>query len=115
MKAVTERELLDRLEWLERLAGRKMEGEPVVVFLHTPFCGTCAAARKMLHIVEHILPDVEILQADVNFLPAVVNRYQIRSVPALMTAGSTPNKEPEVLYRMGSVEDILNFVRRVKP
>lgn len=114
MKAVTERELLDRLEWLERLAGRKMEGEPVVVFFHTPLCGTCAAARKMIQIVEHIMPEVEILEADVNFLPTVVNRYRIRSVPALMTAGSTPCKEPEVLYRMGSVEDMLNFVRSVK-
>lgn len=115
MKAVSEQELLNRLEWQQRLAGRKIEGEPIVVFLYTPLCGTCAAARRMLDVAEHMLPDTTILEADVNFLPRLVERYRIRSVPALMIDRGMPGKEPDVLYRMGSVQDILNFVRSVAP
>lgn len=31
-------------------------GEPLVVFLHTPLCGTCKAARRMLEVAAHLLP-----------------------------------------------------------
>ncbi len=115
MIEVTQRELTERLEWQERLTKRDANADPVIVFLHTPFCGTCAAARKMINIVEHVVPDVQLLEADVNFLPDIVERYQIRSVPALLAIQSSPLVAPEVLYRMGSVQDIVSFVRSVKP
>ena len=92
-----------------------MEADPVIVFLHTPLCGTCAAARKMIEIVEHVVPDMKLLEADVNFLPGIVERYQIRSVPALLAVQSSAGAVPAVLYRMGSVQDIASFVRSVKP
>ena len=79
MIEVTRRELTERLEWHERLTKRDAKADPVIVFLHTPFCGTCAAARKMINIVEHVVPDVRLLEADVNFLPDIVERYQIRA------------------------------------
>ncbi|ANA82198.1 thioredoxin [Paenibacillus glucanolyticus] len=115
MIEVTQRELVERLEWQERMAKRDMEADPVIVFLHTPLCGTCAAARKMIEIVEHVVPDMKLLEADVNFLPGIVERYQIRSVPALLAVQSSAGAVPAVLYRMGSVQDIASFVRSVKP
>ncbi|ETT58144.1 thioredoxin family protein [Paenibacillus sp. FSL H8-0457] len=115
MIEVTQRELLERLEWQERLMKRDAKADPVIVFLHTPLCGTCAAARKMLDVVEFVVPDVQLLAADVNFLPGIVERYQIRSVPALLAIPSSPGANAEVLYRMGSVQDIVSFVRSVKP
>jgi len=115
MIEVTQRELLERLEWQERMMKRDAKEDPVIVFLHTPLCGTCAAARKMLDVVEFVVPDVQLLAADVNFLPGIVERYQIRSVPALLAIPSSPGANPEVLYRMGSVQDIVSFVRSVKP
>lgn len=114
MNEVTERELMERLEWQERLAKRNVKADPLVVFLHTPLCGTCTAARKMIDIVEYMEPDMNLLSADVNFLPNIVERYQIRSVPALLVVPSTPHNVPQVLYRMGSVQDITNFIRSAK-
>lgn len=113
MIAVTERELFERLEWQERLIQRDKEPSPVIVFLYTPLCGTCGAARKMLDVTELLLPEGTLLEADVNFLPAVVQQYQIRSVPALLAVTGLPEEPPRMLYRMGSVQDILNFVRGV--
>ncbi|UNK20848.1 thioredoxin family protein [Paenibacillus sp. N3/727] len=113
MISVTERELIERLAWQERLVQRDKKTSPVIVFLYTPLCGTCGAARKMLDVTEQLLPEGTLLEADVNFLPVLVQQYQIRSVPALLAISGTPDKPPQVLYRMGSVQDILNFVRGV--
>ncbi|MEK3735403.1 thioredoxin family protein [Paenibacillus sp. FSL M8-0334] len=111
MIAVTERELLERIEWQERLAGRDSEAaSPLIVFLYTPLCGTCSAARRMLEVVEQLLPDAAVLEADVNFMPNVVDKYRVRSVPGLM-AVSGRLEQPQFLYRMGSVQDILSFIK----
>ncbi|KOP68787.1 thiol-disulfide isomerase [Bacillus sp. FJAT-18019] len=114
MIEVTQRELMERIEWQERMANRNMKADPLIVFLHTPLCGTCAAARKMIDIVEHIEQDMNLLSADVNFLPSIVERFQIRSVPALLVVPSKPRSVPQVLYRMGSVQDIITFLRSAK-
>lgn len=113
MIVVTERELIERLEWQERLAQRDTQASPIIVFLYTPLCGTCGAARKMLDVAEQLLPEDTLLEADVNFIPSVVQRYQIRSVPALLAVSGRPEQPPQMLYRMGSVQDILNFIRGV--
>lgn len=113
MISVTERELMERLAWQKRLVQRDTQTSPVIVFFHTPLCGTCVAARKMLDVAEKLLPEGMILEADVNFMPEIVQQYQIRSVPALLAVAGTPDDSPQVLYRMGSVQDILSFARGV--
>lgn len=111
MIAVTERELLDRIDWQERLASRDPRAaHPLIVFLYTPLCGTCSAARRMLEVAEQLLPETAILEADVNFMPNMVEKYKIRSVPGLL-AVSGRLEQPQFLYRMGSVQDILAFIK----
>lgn len=113
MIAVTERELIERLEWQERLLQRDKYASPMIIFLYTPLCGTCGAARKMLDVSEQLLPEGTLLEADVNFLPTMVQKYQVRSVPALLAVTGKSEDPPQLLYRMGSVQDILTFIRGV--
>lgn len=44
---------MNQPELLELLATK---GEPLVLFLYTPLCGTCKAARRMIEVAEHLLP-----------------------------------------------------------
>ncbi|MBW4080433.1 thioredoxin domain-containing protein [Paenibacillus sp. S150] len=105
MKEMDQRELLEVLE---------REGEPLAVFLYTPLCGTCKAARRMLEVAEHLLPEKLLLAAgNVNMLPVLVNSYQISSVPALLVAPADRSKAPAVYYSMGSVERVLDYIRSV--
>lgn len=113
MIEVDQRELLERIAWQKRLLERDNRAEPVIVYLYTPLCGTCAAARKMLDVAKLLLPEEILLQGDVNFLPEIVRRYQIRSVPALLAVTGRPQEPFRVLYRMGSVQEILKFVKGV--
>ena len=113
MIAVNERELYERIGWSERLSSKGQPAAPVIVFLHTPLCGTCNAARKMLEVAELLLSEVDLLESDVNFTPSLVQQYQIRSVPALFVYPGRSGDTPEILYSMGSVQDILKFIRGV--
>jgi thioredoxin-like negative regulator of GroEL len=99
-------------EELLELLGRA--GEPLVVFLYTPLCGTCKAARRMLEVARHLLPPgLLIAEGNVNMLPGLVDTYRISSVPALLVVPADRSAEPEILYSMGSVERMLEYIRRV--
>lgn len=104
MRHLNEEELLKEL-WTK--------GAPLAVFLYTPFCGTCKAARRMLEVAEHLLPEGIIADADVNMLPKIVQQYQIRSVPALLVAKADRSSMPSIRYSMGSVEELLQDIRGV--
>ncbi|MCJ8012542.1 thioredoxin family protein [Paenibacillus sp. KQZ6P-2] len=104
MRSLDEQQLLEEL-W--------SKGKPLAVFLHTPFCGTCKVARRMLKVTEHMLPEGILAEADVNMLPKVVEQYKIRSVPALLLADPERSGKPEIVYSMGSVADLLAQIRGV--
>ncbi|MDR0270872.1 thioredoxin family protein [Paenibacillus sp.] len=104
MKPLTEKQLLEEL-W--------SKGKPLAVFLHTPFCGTCKVAQRMLEVAEHLLPEGLLAEADVNMLPIVVEQYKIRSVPALLLADAERSGKPDIKYSMGSVEELLAQIRGV--
>ncbi|MNB95257.1 Thioredoxin C-1 [compost metagenome] len=104
-KSLNEQELMEAL---------LQSGEPLVVFLHTPLCGTCKAARRMLEVASHLLPaELVIAESNVNMLPGLVSRYRISSVPALLVARADRSVEPEIYYSMGSVERMLEYIRSV--
>ncbi|MCE3201319.1 thioredoxin family protein [Paenibacillus sonchi] len=105
MKEMNQQELLEALE---------RKGEPLVVFFYTPLCGTCKAARRMLEVAEHLLPEELLIAAgNVNMLPMLVNTYRISSVPALLVAPADQSKAPHIYYSMGSVERVLDYIRSV--
>lgn len=54
------------------------------VFIHSPFCGTCQLASRMLEIVEVTNPKLEIASVNVGSIPLWVSALQIVSVPCLL-------------------------------
>ncbi len=78
------------------------------LFVYTPFCGTCAAARKMLDILKVMRPELPLYAANVNFLPKLVQAWEISSVPCLLRLRG---KEPAVrLYAMQSIDHLFRFL-----
>ncbi|MBB6021483.1 thioredoxin-like negative regulator of GroEL [Paenibacillus sp. JGP012] len=88
------------------------EGVPQAVFIYTPLCGTCAAARRMLEVTEHMLPDNILYEMNIHDIPELVQQFQISSVPALMLFNGEMDV-PSMVYRMNSVEHLLNEIRKV--
>ncbi|WP_145410313.1 thioredoxin family protein [Paenibacillus xylanexedens] len=87
------------------------EGMPQAVFIYTPLCGTCAAARRMLEIAEHLLPADILFEMNIHDIPELVQQFQISSVPAIMIFDGQQDV-PKMVYRMNSVEHLLNEIRK---
>jgi thioredoxin-like negative regulator of GroEL len=98
-------------EWTEQelLAHAKWAAHPFAVFLYTPLCGTCKLAQRMLDIILTMEPDLPIFKSNVNFLPKVVQDWQISSIPCIVILKAGQDKK---LYSMKSVDDLY---RELKP
>ncbi|MFC5531898.1 thioredoxin family protein [Cohnella yongneupensis] len=84
------------------------EPGPLAVFVHTPLCGTCGLAKRMLEVVEKIRPDFRIYMANLNLLPGIAQAFRIESVPCLLMKNR--NGEWTKQYRFASVTDIVERI-----
>jgi thiol-disulfide isomerase/thioredoxin len=100
------------IEWTEgQLDGQLKEKEKVIVFFHTPLCGTCQLAKKMLRVVEAMLPDVEIGMCNLNFMPDKAEIYAIESVPCLIMIEN--NQVKKKIYAFHSIEYLLEELKQI--
>lgn len=102
---------LDEKELLELIA----EGDrTLAVFLQSPFCGTCKAAKRMLEVAGLLIPgEIQLVSGNINMLPELVSRYRISGIPALLILNRDRTVPPAIHYRFHSVETVLGYIRSV--
>ncbi|GGJ04998.1 hypothetical protein GCM10010885_12670 [Alicyclobacillus cellulosilyticus] len=90
-----------------------LAGNPDVwVYLHTPLCGTCQLARRMLQLALAALAasgrEVTVYACDINGLAAEAAAWRITSVPCLarFRAGAPAAR----MYAFLSVPDVYTFL-----
>jgi protein-disulfide isomerase-like protein with CxxC motif len=79
-------------------------------YLYAPMCGTCQVASKMMDVVEELLPNVEIGQANLNYVEHLAVEQQIESVPCLLI--SENGRISEKIYAFQSVPYLYNRLRK---
>lgn len=72
-----------------------------MIYLHTPLCGTCQTASKMLTVIEELLPNLPFAKANLNFVPELANSLSIESVPCLLVIKN--GRIEEKIYAFHSV------------
>ncbi len=94
-----------------QLLERVREGGRFAVFIHTPFCGTCKLADRMIAIVMTMDNTVPVVRANINFLPWVRRKWELTSVPCLLLFDNTQCVDKryafqsvDTVYRMLKVE-----------
>lgn len=80
------------------------ENETTAFYLYTPMCGTCIVASKIMEVVEHLVPNVPIGKANMNYMEQLAVEYKIESVPCLLI--SKEGKVVEKVYAFQSVQNI---------
>ncbi len=55
-----------------------------IVFVNSPFCGTCKVARRMLEYIEGILKRETFYELNATLAPDWVQKQEVTSVPCLM-------------------------------
>jgi len=83
--------------------------DPLVLFVHTPLCGTCKAARRMLEIALELIPSLHAAAANLNVMPELAQIFRIESVPCLLLKRSDGGVAKQ--YRLGSVPEIVAWLR----
>jgi thioredoxin 1 len=82
----------------------------VSLFIHTPLCGTCKVARRMLEIALQTLPHKTVVYVcDLNLMPRLAEEWQIESVPCLLRWSH--GKVIRKTYAFQSVDHVWNWLR----
>lgn len=72
-------------EWTtEEVQARVAKEAVVCIYFYTPMCGTCQVAKKMISVVEELLPQITFGMNNVNYGRELTEAYQIESVPYLL-------------------------------
>ncbi|MGP4073173.1 thioredoxin family protein [Piscibacillus sp. B03] len=76
-----------------------------IIFVNSPFCGTCKVARRMLEYIEETLGKEIFYELNVTLAPNWVQEHEVTSVPCLMVFKKGDNLDR--LYTFHSVPYLL--------
>ena len=89
---------------------------PLLIFVHTPLCGTCQVARKMIEVVDAMHRNMQrdgknapvIYECNANLFPNQMQTWRVKSVPALLVV--VDNRVWRRLYAFESVSHVDAFI-----
>ncbi|KGR78191.1 thioredoxin family protein [Ureibacillus manganicus] len=96
----------NRAQWEQNL----VQNNVTAFYLYTPMCGTCAVASKMMEVIENVVTEIPIGQANINFLEDLAIEYKIESVPCLLI--SRKGNVEEKIYAFQSVQNIYEKLKK---
>ncbi|PMC40577.1 thiol reductase thioredoxin [Bacillus sp. UMB0899] len=97
------------IEWKEKQLTILNEGL-YIMYLYTPMCGTCQVAKKMLTVVDELLPDLDIHSINLNYYPEEAKELGIESVPCLLIFKD--GKIMERIYAFQSVGYLYDLIKQ---
>ena len=86
------------------------EKQKTAFFIYTPMCGTCDVAKKILGVIEQLLPELPLGMANINYLGDFAYDLQIESVPCLIV--SENGKLKEKIYAFQSVPFLYEILKK---
>lgn len=98
---------------LDSLSEASIEQLPLrnIIFVHTPLCGTCKVARRMLEIVQEMKPGLPIYEVNANLVPETLQAWRIQSIPALLYMDKTSDTI-DVQYALRNVTTLVERIDR---
>lgn len=81
-----------------------------LLFIHTPFCGTCNLARKMLSSLEEVWGEDMFMDVNASLHPEIMEHYRVESVPCLLVIKESECVEK--IYAFQSVPYLYEIVKK---
>ncbi|MGM0875439.1 MAG: thioredoxin family protein [Bacillota bacterium] len=97
------------IEWEEIQLTIQNEGL-MVLYMYTPMCGTCQVAKRMLSVVDELLPSIRIHSVNLNYYPEEAKELGIESVPCLLIYED--GQEREKVYAFQSVGNLHELLKQ---
>lgn len=98
---------------MKKVTSDQLQQDSYILFIHTPFCGTCKVARMMLEKIEGIHQQEIFLEMNANYEEKFLHEHKIESVPCLLIKQDDEVKEK--IYTFHSTGNIYRYLLQYKP
>lgn len=87
--------------------------ESYLLYIYSPFCGTCHLARSILETIEEVHGNTLFAEMNASIEPEFMQQHEIESVPCLLIKHKHEIKEK--IYTFHSVAHMYTYVHRYFP
>lgn len=99
--------------FLQEITEEILKKDNLLLYIHTPFCGTCHLARSILQQIETVLGKEVFCEMNASFYPDFMHEYKIKSVPCLYIKVDGVVKEK--IYTFHSMANIVHHLSNHVP
>ncbi|QKY69829.1 thioredoxin family protein [Lentibacillus sp. CBA3610] len=98
---------------MQEVSNELLEQDRYLLYIYTPFCGTCALARSMLDKIESVHGQDVFYAMNASLNPDFMQEYKVESVPCLLIkeGGEIQDK----IYAFKSIGNIYSYLMEYKP
>ncbi|GIO23715.1 thioredoxin family protein [Oceanobacillus sp. J11TS1] len=91
----------------------EINNDRFILYIYTPFCGTCSVARAMLENVERMQQEIIFTEMNASMHPEFMQNHKVESVPCL--AFMEDGQMIEKVYTFQSTANIYQYLMKYKP
>lgn len=98
---------------MQQISEQNLNQKRFLLYIYTPFCGTCSVARAMLEKIEAIHQEDIFYEMNASLYPEYMQENKIESVPCLLIKECDEIKEK--IYAFQSTGNIYSYLMKYKP
>ncbi|MBP1969502.1 protein-disulfide isomerase-like protein with CxxC motif [Virgibacillus natechei] len=98
---------------MQEITNEVLEQDSYILYIYTPFCGTCHVARTMLTKIESVHKETIFYQMNASLYAEFMQEHKIESVPCLLIKEG--NEVKEKIYAFRSIANIYSYLTEYKP
>ncbi|CDQ39152.1 MULTISPECIES: thioredoxin family protein [Virgibacillus] len=98
---------------MQLITNDQLKQDNYLLYIFTPFCGTCNLARTMLSKIESVHQEDIFYEMNASLHPEFMQEHQIESVPCLCI--KRDGEIIEKVYAFKDIPNIYNFLLTYKP
>lgn len=95
------------------MTSKQLRKEDYILYIHTPFCGTCHLARAMLTQIETVHQKELFYEINASLHPEFMQEIEVESVPCLLI--KQENEIKEKVYVFHSIPNIYKYLLTYNP
>lgn len=98
---------------MQEITEEALNQDRLLLYIYTPFCGTCHVARSFLEKIESVHRQEIFYEMNASLFPEFMQENKIESVPCLMIKEG--NEIKEKVYVFHSIGNIYSYLIDYKP
>jgi thiol-disulfide isomerase/thioredoxin len=98
---------------LQEVTTDTLQEQEYLIYIYTPFCGTCQVAKTMLDKIESVHKQDIFYRMNASLYPDFMRDNKIESVPCLLI--KKENKVQEKVYAFHSIPNIYRYLFNYQP